>query len=186
MDAILEAVKVLKEGGLILYPTDTVWGIGCDATNEKAVEKVFKLKQREDSKALVLLASDLDMVARYIKEIPQMAIQLVEVNDAPMTIVYPGAMGLAHNVIAEDGSVGIRIPLQGFCLELVKRFGRPLVSTSANISGEATPKNYAEISPAIRDSVDYIIDPQFESGASGKASQIIKVEVDGEVKIIRA
>ena len=115
-----------------------------------------------------------------------MAIQLVEVNDAPMTIVYPGAMGLAHNVIAEDGSVGIRIPLQGFCLELVKRFGRPLVSTSANISGEATPKNYAEISPAIRESVDYVIDPQFESGASGKASQIIKVEVDGEVKIIRA
>lgn len=186
MDSISQAVKVLKEGGLILYPTDTVWGIGCDATNEKAVAKVYALKHREDSKALVLLAADLDMVARYIKEIPQMAIQLVEVNDAPMTIVYPGAMGLAHNVVAEDGSVGIRIPLQGFCTELLKRFPRPIVSTSANISGEACPKNFSEISPAILEGVDYVVDPQFESSSSGKASQIIKVGLDGEIKIIRA
>ena len=115
-NSILEAVKVLKEGGLILYPTDTIWGIGCDATNEKAVAKVYALKQREDSKALVMLAADLDMVARYVQEIPQMAIQLVEVNDAPMTIIYPGATGLAPNAIAEDGSVGIRIPLAGSCI----------------------------------------------------------------------
>ena len=186
METIFEAVKTLREGGLILYPTDTVWGIGCDATDEKAVEKVYKLKQREDSKALVLLASDLDMVAKYIKEIPQMALQLVEVNDAPMTIIYPGAMGLAQNAIAQDGTVGIRIPLEGYCLELIRRFGKPLVSTSANISGQPTPKNFSEISEEIKNGVNYIIDPSFEKESSGKASQILKVGLDSEIKIIRA
>lgn len=186
METIFEAVKTLREGGLILYPTDTVWGIGCDATDEKAVEKIYKLKQREDSKALVLLASDLDMVAKYIKEIPQMALQLVEVNDAPMTIIYPGAMGLAQNAIAQDGTVGIRIPLEGSCLELVRRFGKPLVSTSANISGQPTPKNFSEISEEIKNGVNYIVDPTLEKESSGKASQIIKVGLDSEIKIIRA
>lgn len=185
-NSILEAVKVLKEGGLILYPTDTIWGIGCDATNEKAVAKVFALKQREDSKALVMLAADLDMVARYVQEIPQMAIQLVEVNDAPMTIIYPGATGLAPNAIAEDGSVGIRIPLEGSCIDLVKRFGRLLVSTSANISGEPSPKNFDEIPQCIKDGVDYIVNPELALESSGKASQIIKVGLDSEIKIIRA
>lgn len=186
MESILKAVETLKKGGLILYPTDTIWGIGCDATNEKAVEKVYALKKRADSKALVLLVSDLDMVARYIKEIPQMAIQLVEVNDAPMTVIYPGAMGLAHNAIAEDGTVGMRIPLQGACIELVRRLGRPLVSTSANISGEPSPKCFEEISQEIKDGVDYIVDPALDDVPTGKASQIIKVGLDGEVKIIRA
>ena len=174
-NSILEAVKVLKEGGLILYPTDTIWGIGCDATNEKAVAKVYALKQREDSKALVMLAADLDM-----------AIQLVEVNDAPMTIIYPGATGLAPNAIAEDGSVGIRIPLEGSCIDLVKRFGRLLVSTSANISGEPSPKNFDEIPQCIKDGVDYIVNPELALESSGKASQIIKVGLDSEIKIIRA
>lgn len=186
MESILKAVDTLKKGGLILYPTDTIWGIGCDATNEEAVEKVYALKKRADSKALVLLASDLDMVARYIKEIPQMAIQLVEVNDAPMTVIYPGAIGLAHNAIAEDGTVGIRIPLQGACIELVRRLGRPLVSTSANISGEPSPKCFEEISEEIKNGVDYIVDPALDTVQTGKASQIIKVGLDGEVKIIRA
>lgn len=179
-------VKLLKAGGVILYPTDTVWGIGCDATNPKAVERVFEIKHRSDAKSLVLLASDLDMVARYIKVIPQMAIELVEVNDAPMTIIYPGAIGLAPAAVAEDGSVGIRIPLNDWCRDLVKRFGRPLVSTSANISGEPTPENFEAITDAIRTSVDGIVDPSTVSGATGKASQIIKVEVNGEIKIIRA
>ena len=185
MDSISQAVKVLKEGGLILYPTDTVWGIGCDATNEKAVAKVYALKHREDSKALVLLAADLDMVARYIKEIPQMAIQLVEVNDAPMTIVYPGAMGLAHNVVAEDGSVGIRIPLQGFCTELLKRFPRPIVSTSANISGEPTAQNYCDISEEIINAVDYVCWTRRQEHKPHKPSSIIRLGLGGEVEIIR-
>lgn len=185
-ESIIQAVKVLREGGVILYPTDTIWGIGCDASNEEAVRKVYDIKKRSDSKALVMLASDLDMVARYIKEIPQMAIELVEVNDAPMTIIYPGAVGLAPNAIAEDGSVGIRIPLKGSCIDLVKRFGKPLVSTSANISGEPAPQNFEEIPQSIKDSVDFIVSPEACDLEKGKPSQIIKVELDGVVKIIRA
>ena len=187
MDAqvLAEAVRVLKDGGVILYPTDTVWGIGCDATNEKAVARVYEIKQRAESKALVLLACDLDMVARYIREIPPMAIDLVEVNDAPMTIIYPGAEHLAPNVVAEDGSVGIRIPLSEHCRQLTFRLRRPIVSTSANISGEPTPKRFKDIPQSIRDAVDYIVSPKLEAESTGRASQIIKLAVDGTVEIIR-
>lgn len=181
-----EAVKVLKEGGIILYPTDTVWGIGCDATNEEAVQKVFAIKRRSGAKSLVLLASDLDMVAKHVKEIPSIAIDLVEVNDAPMTIVYPGAQYLAPSVIAEDGSVGIRIPLNEFCIQLVRRLRRPLVSTSANISGEPTPERFADISEEIKAAVDYTVPRALEAGSTGRASQIIKLGLGGEVEIIRA
>ena len=200
-EIISEALAVLRDGGLILYPTDTVWGIGCDATNPAAVAKVFALKRRPDSKSLVLLASDLDMVARYIKVIPPIAVDLVEVNDRPMTLVYPGAICgrkpadgeearaerhlLAWNTVAEDGSVGIRIPMMDFCRDLVARLARPLVSTSANLSGEPSPHVFAEISQEIRDGVDYVVEPYLEKGATGLASQIIKVEVDGQVTIIR-
>ena len=200
-EIISEALAVLRDGGLILYPTDTVWGIGCDATNPAAVAKVFALKRRPDSKSLVLLASDLDMVARYIKVIPPIAVDLVEVNDRPMTLVYPGAICgrkpaegeearaerhlLAWNTVAEDGSVGIRIPMMDFCRDLVARLARPLVSTSANLSGEPSPHVFAEISQEIRDGVDYVVEPYLEKGSTGLASQIIKVEVDGQVTIIR-
>ena len=180
-----EATEALRGGGVILYPTDTVWGLGCDATNEEAVARVFAIKRRSEAKSLVLLAADLDMVARYVKVIPQMAIDLVEVNDAPMTNIYPGAQYLAPNVVAEDGSVGIRIPLGGFCLDLVRRLRRPLVSTSANISGEPTPARFSEIPEAIRSAVDYVVPPRFDQGATGKASQIIRLGLDGEVEIIR-
>jgi len=196
-----EALEVLRKGGVILYPTDTIWGIGCDATDPDAVRRVYEIKHRSDSKSLVLLASDLDMVARYIRKIPDIAIDLVEVNDKPMTIIYPGAISLpapaegeavvkdryhlAYNTVAEDGSVGIRIPMMDFCRELVRRLGRPLVSTSANISGEPSPKSYAGIAPEIRFAVDYIVSPSLERGSTGLASQIIKLGVDGEVEIIR-
>ena len=183
--AIEEAVRVLKDGGVILYPTDTVWGIGCDATNQQAVERVFAIKQRAESKALVLLACDLDMVARYVREIPPMAIDLVEVNDAPMTIIYPGAQLLAPGVVAADGSVGIRIPMSEHCRQLAYRLRRPVVSTSANISGEPTPKRFKDISEAIRGAVDYIVSPKLEAESTGKASQIIKLAVDGTVEILR-
>lgn len=195
-EVIKEAVQVLKDGGVILYPTDTVWGIGCDATNEAAVAKVFGIKRRSGAKSLVLLASDLDMVARYVKEIPSIAVDLVEVNDAPMTIIYPGAQYLAPNVVAEDGSVGIRVPfvdeesegsLRGadFCREIVRRLRRPLVSTSANISGEPTPEKYEDISEEIRTAVDWSAPRQFGQGSTGRASQIIKLGLGGEVEIIR-
>ena len=204
---IQEAVKILKDGGVILYPTDTVWGIGCDATNEKAVSRVFEIKRRSEAKSLVLLACDLDMVAKYIKQIPSIAIDLVEVNDAPMTIIYPGAQYLAPNAVAADGSVGIRIPLVeeedadaeapkkpapkggltagAFCRELVRRLRRPLVSTSANISGEPTPATFAEISEEIKAAVDYVVPKPFGYGATGRSSQIIKLGLGGEVEVLR-
>ena len=187
MKAIIdEALRVLKDGGVILYPTDTVWGLGCDATNEAAVARVFEIKRRSEAKSLVLLACDLDMVARYIRQIPSIAIDLVEVNDAPMTIVYPGAQGLPASVVAEDGSVGIRIPQHEFCQELVRRLRKPLVSTSANISGEPAPARFAEIAPEIRAAADWCAPARLEAGATARPSQIIKLGLRGEVEILRA
>jgi Sua5/YciO/YrdC/YwlC family protein len=196
-----ETLKVLREGGVILYPTDTVWGLGCDAANPAAVAKIYEIKKRADSKSLVLLATSLDQIALYVKEIPPMAIDLVEVNDRPMTIIYPCAktypspaegeapkadrFHLAHNTVAADGSVGIRVPLMEFCRQLTYKLGRPIVSTSANISGEKTPKNYKEISPEIISAVDYVVDPRLEAESTGVSSQIIKVGMGGEIEIIR-
>lgn len=201
VEIIRQTLAVLKAGGIILYPTDTVWGLGCDATDPEAVSKIFALKRRSDSKSLVLLASDLDMVAKYVREIPEMAAALVEVNDSPMTIIYPGAIAsdrpaeggkpvrsrslLAYNTVAEDGTVGIRIPMMDFCTELVRKFGCPIVSTSANISGEPTPKCFSEIPQEIRDAADYIVDPELEKTSTGKSSSIIKIGLDATVQIIR-
>ena len=200
-EQIQRALEVLRSGGVILYPTDTVWGIGCDATDPEAVAKVYEIKRRSDSKSLVLLASDMDMISRYVKEVPEMAIQLVEVNDKPMTIIYPGAVtgpkpdgdvlpkaekyALAFNTVAEDGSVGMRIPMMEFCQQLVFRLGRLIVSTSANISGEATPKKFAEISQDVKSAVDHIVDPALERGSTGQSSSIIKVGLDYSIEIIR-
>ena len=191
-----EALRVLREGGTILYPTDTVWGLGCDATNPEAVAKIFEIKKRADSKSLVLLACNLDMVAKYVKEIPSIAVDLVEVNDAPMTIIYPEALAgvagepgdrwhLAHNAVAEDGSVGIRIPLMDWCKDLVFKLGRPIVSTSANISGEPTPQRFSDIPQEIKDAVDFVVPPSIDTQSTGKASQILKVGLRGEIEIIR-
>ena len=195
-EILAEALKTLRAGGTILYPTDTVWGLGCDATNPEAVARIYEIKQRADSKSLVLLACDLDMVARYVKEIPSIAVDLVEVNDAPMTLIYPGAIAgeagapgdkwhLAHNTVAEDGSVGIRIPLMDWCKQLVFKLGRPIVSTSANISGEPTPQRFSEIDPAIKEAVDFVVPPSVDTQSTGKASQILKVGLKGEIEIIR-
>jgi L-threonylcarbamoyladenylate synthase len=188
-----EALRTVREGGTILYPTDTVWGLGCDATNSEAVARIFEIKQRSDAKSLVLLASDLDMIARYVKEIPSIAIDLIEVNDAPMTIIYPGAIAsetgdrwhLAASAVAADGTVGIRIPLMDWCKQLVFKLGRPIVSTSANISGEATPKRFSDIPQEIKDAVDFVVPPSVDTESTGKASQILKVGLKGEIEIIR-
>ena len=179
------AVEVLKRGGIILYPTDTVWGIGCDATNEEAVEKVFKLKQRSDSKSLITLAANADMVCRYVEQMPDIAISLIEVNDKPMTRVHPGAMGLAKNVSAEDGSAGIRSPMSDFCGKLISRLRRPIVSTSANISGKPAPAYFNEISKEIIEGVDFVVDESCEDNATHQPSQIIKVGLTSEIEIIR-
>ena len=196
-----EAVQALREGKVILYPTDTIWGLGCDATNPEAVKRIYEIKHRDDSKSLVLLACDLDQIARYIKEIPSMAIDLVEVNDKPMTLIYPGAITypapeegqapkadkfhLAYNTVAEDGSVGIRIPMMDFCVNMAQKLSRPIVSTSANISGQPSPREFKDIPEEITSAVDYIVDPRIEAHSTGEASQIIKIGLDGEVKIIR-
>lgn len=200
-EELQKTLEVLRSGGIILYPTDTVWGIGCDATDPEAVAKVYAIKKREDSKSLVLLASDMDMICRYVKEVPEMAVQLVEVNDKPMTIIYPGAVCgdrpdesgkvsksthcLAYNTVAEDGTVGIRVPMMDFCQQLVRCLGRPVVSTSANISGEVTPKNFSEISEEIKSAADYVVDPSLEKGSTGHSSSIIKVGLDYSIEIIR-
>ena len=194
-EILSQAVEVLKKGGVILYPTDTVWGIGCDATNASAVARVYEIKRRSEAKSLVLLAADLDMVAMHVKQIPSIAIDLVEVNDAPMTIIYPGAQYLAPNAVAQDGSVGIRVPfvpedeagsLRGadFCRQLARSLRKPLVSTSANISGEPTPERWKDISEEIKSAVDYCVPARLENG-TGRASQIIKLGLGGEVEIIR-
>ncbi len=199
---LTEAVQTLRQGGVILYPTDTIWGLGCDATNPEAVKRIYEIKRRDDSKSLVLLACDLDQIARYVKEIPPMAIDLVEVNDKPMTLIYPGALTypapaegeapkadkyhLAYNAVAADGTVGIRIPLMDFCKRMAEKLSRPVVSTSANISGQPSPKKFKDISEEIVEAVDYVVDAHLEAGASGVASQIIKIGLDGEVEIIRS
>ena len=191
-----KALQTLRDGGTILYPTDTVWGLGCDATNPAAVARIYEITRRADSKSLVLLACDLDMVAKYVKEIPSIAVDLVEVNDAPMTIIYPGAKAgepgadgdrwhLAHNTVAEDGSVGIRIPLMEWCRQLVFKLDRPIVSTSANISGEPTPQRFSDIPQEIKDAVDFVVPPSVDTESTGKASQILKVGLKGEIEIIR-
>ena len=195
-EILSEALRVVREGGTILYPTDTVWGLGCDATNPAAVARIFEIKQRPDAKSLVLLAADLDMVAKYVREVPSIAVDLVEVNDAPMTIIYPGAIAgtpegpadrwhLAWNAVAADGSVGIRIPLAPWCQQLVYKLGRPLVSTSANISGEPTPQRFSEIPQAIKDAVDFVVPPSVDTASSGKPSQILRVGLRGEIEILR-
>ncbi|MEE3376583.1 MAG: L-threonylcarbamoyladenylate synthase [Candidatus Cryptobacteroides sp.] len=192
-EILAEALRVVREGGTVLYPTDTVWGLGCDATNAAAVARIFEIKRRADSKSLVLLASDLDMVAKYVKEIPSIAVDLVEVNDAPMTIIYPGAIcsetgdkwHLAASCVAADGTVGIRIPLAPWCQQLVFKLGRPLVSTSANISGEPTPQRFSDIPQEIKDAVDFVVPPSVDTASTGRASQILKVGLRGEIEIIR-
>lgn len=195
-EILAEALKTLRSGGTILYPTDTVWGLGCDATNPEAVARIYAIKRRSEAKSLVLLASDLDMVAKYVREIPSIAVDLVEVNDKPMTLIYPEALAgvqgepgdrwhLAWNAVAEDGSVGIRIPLFDFCKDLIFKLGRPIVSTSANLSGEPSPKRFSEIPEEIKAAVDFVVPPSMDTDSTGRASQIIKVAMDGQVEIIR-
>ncbi len=185
IEEIKEAIDILKEGGIILYPTDTIWGLGCDATNESACKRIFEIKEREEAKSMVVLASDMNMVEDYLEEVPEIARNLVEVSDKPLTIIYPGARDLAKNIVAPDGSVGIRIPNNEFCQLLLDNFRRPLVSTSANISGEVSPSEYSDINIHIINSADWVADPVYANESSGKASSIIKLGLGGEIQIIR-
>lgn len=182
---IKQAFEVLIRGGLILYPTDTIWGIGCDATNEEAVRKVYELKKRTDSKALITLLDSPAKLNYYIEEIPDVAWDLIDLSDKPLTIIYDGARNVAHNLIAEDGSLAIRITKEVFSQALCRRFRKALVSTSANISGQPSPKCFADISEEIKNGVDYIVKFRQEEKCNPKPSSIIKLGVSGKINIIR-
>lgn len=182
---IKKAFEVLVSGGLILYPTDTIWGIGCDATNEEAVHRVYELKRRVDSKALITLLDNPIKLDYYINEVPSLAWDLIELSEKPLTIIYDGARNVAPNLMAEDGSLAIRVTKEKFSQELCKRFRKALVSTSANISGEPAPDNFDDISEEIKQGVDYIVKYRQDDTSKSKASSIIKLGKTGEVKIIR-
>jgi L-threonylcarbamoyladenylate synthase len=184
-EQIEKAVEVLRRGGVILYPTDTVWGLGCDAANGEAVERIYRLKHSHDKKGMLILAGSPDMAARYTSTAPEVAWQLFEMADKPLTLILPGAAGVAENLVPEEKTIGIRIPRQEFCQALLRRFGRAVVSTSANVSGEPAPGDFTAISNEIRAGVDLIIDPSLAKGATGRPSSIIALGVGGEIKIIR-
>ncbi len=181
---IKNAVQVLKQGGIIIYPTDTVWGIGCDASNSEAVEKIYQLKKRVETKAMICLVADDRMLKKYIKEIPPAALDIIDITDVPTTIIYDQPQNLAENLVGDDKTIAIRIPDDEFCYQLLRRLNGALVSTSANISGEPTPKSFKEISSDILKGVDYVVDLHREKKV-GKPSSIIKLSNDGVVKIIR-
>jgi L-threonylcarbamoyladenylate synthase len=184
-EAIRLSLKALRSGGTLLYPTDTVWGIGCDATSEKAVEKVYRIKQRTESKSLIVLLDDPRKISRYVSSVPGIAWDLLDRIDTPLTIIYPGARGLAGNVVAADGSVAIRIVNHEFCHILIASFGKPIVSTSANISGDPPPLTYRHIAPEIIQGVDYAVPESLGPLQEVKPSRIIKLTPEGEFQIIR-
>lgn len=180
-----EALRVLKDGGIILYPTDTVWGIGCDARNSAAVEKIFRLKEREDSKSMLVLVGSEGMLQRTVKKVPDIAWQLIDVAVNPMTIIYDFPVGVAANLLAEDGSLGIRITSEKFSRTLCERLRGPIVSTSANKSGKPAPLTFSEISSEIKNGVDYVVRYRQKDRASSKPSNIIKITKENIVKVIR-
>jgi len=184
-DDLKQALETLRNGGIILYPTDTIWGIGCDATNADAVKRIYDLKQRADSKSMLVLMDNTAKLSGYVNDIPEVAFDMAELTTKPLTIIYDDAKNLASNLLAEDGSVGIRISNEEFSKQLCARFKRPIVSTSANISGEPSPQNFDQISEAIKGAVDYIVKFRQEETKNPAPSSIIKLTKDGQVTIIR-
>ena len=175
----------MREGGVILYPTDTIWGIGCDATNEDAVRRVYEIEQRQDSKAMLVLVDSSVKVDFYVQDVPEVAWDLIDLADKPLTIIYSGARNLAANLLAEDGSVGIRVTNEDFSKRLCQQFRKAVVSTSANISGQPSPRNFSEISEEVKSAVDYIVGYRQEEMSNPKPSSIIKLDKGGVFKIIR-
>lgn len=182
---IKKACEVLQAGGIILYPTDTIWGIGCDATNEAAVQRIYQLKQRADNKAMLVLIDNPVKLETYVSEVPEIAWELINVADKPLTIIYPQARNIASNLLAEDGSVGIRITHEEFSRRLCERYRKPLVSTSANVSGQLSPANFGEVSETIRSGVDYIVQYRQDDLRKAAPSGIIKLGKGGLIQVIR-
>ncbi len=185
IEDIKKACEVMASGGIILYPTDTIWGIGCDATNEEAVRKVYALKKRADNKAMLVLMDSEAKLNMYVSDVPDIAWDLIRVANKPLTIIYSNARNLAPSLLGEDGSVGIRITNEEFSRRLCERFRRPLVSTSANVSGEPSPANFSEVSEVIRNGVDYVVGYRQDDRSKAAPSNIIKLGAGGLVKVIR-
>jgi L-threonylcarbamoyladenylate synthase len=184
-EEIIKALEVLRSGGIILYPTDTVWGLGCDATDENAVKRIFEIKKRADAKAMLVLIDNPGKLQSYVDEVPDIAWDLIEMAEKPLTIIYPQARNLASNLVAEDKSIGIRITKEEFSRKLCAQFRKPIVSTSANVSGEPTPSNFSQISNEIKAAVDYVVDFRQNDVSQPKPSSIIKLGKGNLFKLIR-
>lgn len=180
-----ESLNTLRQGGILLYPTDTIWGLGCDPTNESAVNRIFQLKSRGENKSLIILADSISMIERYVTDIPEIVYELAEVSDTPLTIIYPKGKNLALGVCSADGSVAIRICMDEFCSELISRFRKPIVSTSANLSGSPSPGNFSEIDNILVNKVDYVVKFRQDDRSKNLASPVIKVNLNGTIEIIR-
>ncbi|TXI85634.1 MAG: threonylcarbamoyl-AMP synthase [Crocinitomicaceae bacterium] len=180
----MDALETLKNGGTLLYPTDTIWGIGCDATNDAACQKIMQIKNRPAEKSFVILVDSVQMIEKYIPDFPDVCYDLVDLADKPLTIIYSGARSLAPTVLASDGSVGIRVTKDPLCLKLIRAMRKPLVSTSANLSGEPNPTCFADIHPSIKENVDFVVEERLEEVRTA-ASQIIKIGTDYSIQVIR-
>ena len=189
MKHFLKEVQAAEEellvGNVILYPTDTVWGIGCDAENAEAVKKIFKIKEREESKSMIILVSDVNMLRRYVEGVPADFEELAGAQERPTTFVLSGAQNLPKELVAEDGSIGIRVVKDEFCHRLIQQIGRPLVSTSANVSGESSPKSFSEVSRKIQERVDYVVQWRQDEEVESRPSRILKIDENGRQTIIR-
>jgi len=185
VDDLNKACEVLRKGGVILYPTDTIWGLGCDATREDAVQRIYEIKRRSDSKSMLTLLDSPSRLDYYVDDLPEIALHLIECSNKPLTIIYSGAKNIASNLIAPDGTVGIRITREDFSQKLCRQFGKPIVSTSANFSGDSAPANFSEINNEILRLVDYIVNYRRDETQKSKPSSIIRLDKYGVVKIIR-
>lgn len=183
-EAIKKALDVLRNGGVILYPTDTIWGIGCDATNDEAVERIYKIKQRNDQKSMLVLLDNLAKLDRYVSDVPDLAYDLIEMSEKPLTIIYDKSKGLSENVSKTNQSIGIRITREAFSKRLIEQFRKPIISTSANISGQPSPACFSEISDEIKNIVDYIVEYRQED-EKAQPSSIIMLSNDNSIKVIR-
>jgi len=184
-EEITKSVELLKKGKIILYPTDTIWGIGCDATNSKAIQRIYKLKGRNENKGMIVLIDNVDKLKTYLEKVPPIAYDLISHSKLPLTIVYPGAKNLSKNIIAEDGTIAIRVVHGKYSGETIRQFGKPIVSTSANFSDLPTAKTFGQIEEGIKNGVDYVVSAFRNTVHSAKASTIIRVEDDGSFSIIR-
>lgn len=182
---IQNVIEVLRKGGIILYPTDTVWGLGCDSTNSEAIKRIYELKKSDNKQGMIVLADSVDMVSRYTNKVPSVAWDLIELEEKPLTLIYPQSYGLAQELIADDGSIAIRVVKHEFCNNLIRGFRKPIVSTSANISGRPSPQSFSEIPNILIDNVDFVVDQKYLGKPTGKPSSIIKLGTNSEVKVIR-